>query len=312
MKRFIRTCSLALMMLCLQAFCIAEVPSGIICWGDSLTQGAGGNGATWPQALQDAIRSKLQMDIPVVNMGVGGEDTYTILGRSGVVPFVTGADFTIPSSAKKSVSITMESGAGALVTPLRQGKAGMETVWIGGVKGRIRVHQASPYEGDFSYSFVRSSKGKKTFVPAGTEIITAGSQSYTDYLPVIFMGQNGHYSDVQDLIRQHRMLIDRHSDGRFLVIGISSGNAAGNAEMEKAMEEAFGRQYINLRDYMCTRAMADAGLEATEADLARMAEGSTPLSLHASPEDTIHFNATGYELIGKLVYARMDELGYFN
>jgi lysophospholipase L1-like esterase len=39
-----------------------------------------------------------------------------------------------------------------------------------------------------------------------------------------------------------------------------------------------------------------------------MAEGATPKSLL---NDKIHFNAKGYELLGNLVYEKMDELGYF-
>ena len=38
--------------------------------------------------------------------------------------------------------------------------------------------------------------------------------------------------------------------------------------------------------------------------------GYTPFSLLAI--DELHFNATGYELIGKLVYNRMESLGYFD
>ena len=76
------------------------------------------------------------------------------------------------------------------------------------------------------------------------------------------------------------------------------------------MVEEYGDKYINLREYMATDAIYDAGLEPTQDDLYRMQMGYTPFSLLAI--DELHFNATGYELIGKLVYNRMESLGYFD
>lgn len=75
------------------------------------------------------------------------------------------------------------------------------------------------------------------------------------------------------------------------------------------MQEEYGDQYINLRQYMITMGMSDAGLEPTEADIERIAEGLVPASLLV--DDMVHFNAMGYTLIGNLVYERMYELGYF-
>ena len=83
---------------------INEVLPGIVCWGDSLTSGPGRNAMSYPTALQNYIddsisvmcpeAKELGISIPVVNMGVGGEDTNTILGRNGAVPFITSSAFT--------------------------------------------------------------------------------------------------------------------------------------------------------------------------------------------------------------------------
>ena len=47
----------------------------------------------------------------------------------------------------------------------------------------------------------------------------------------------------------------------------------------------------------------------TEKDKEMMGQGMTPESLLS---DTVHFNQYGYELIGHLLYERMDKLGYFD
>ena len=54
----------------------------VACWGDSLTAGAGGDGVTYPQVLAERIAEKYTA-VPVHNLGIGGENTVTILGRAG-------------------------------------------------------------------------------------------------------------------------------------------------------------------------------------------------------------------------------------
>ena len=70
---------------------------GIVCWGDSLTYGSGGNGTSYPSVLEECLRNE-RMYIPVVNMGIGGENTVTIAGRAGAVPFRL-KEFTIPTES---------------------------------------------------------------------------------------------------------------------------------------------------------------------------------------------------------------------
>lgn len=132
-----------------------------------------------------------------------------------------------------------------------------------------------------------------------------------DYLPVIFIGQNGGYRDIAEFIEQQRAIINHQAANqeRYIIVGLHTGTAESRAELESVMEAEYGAKYINLRKYMSTVAMKDAGLIPTAEDNEMMLEGKTPSSLLA--KDGLHFNATAYSLIGKLIYERMDELGYF-
>ena len=91
----------------------------IVCWGDSLTYGAGGEGTSYPKTVERLIKenitdkfdlkkvmnasdsSEVEWDdfhaknIAALNMGIGGERSDTICGRAGVIPF-TVCEFTIP------------------------------------------------------------------------------------------------------------------------------------------------------------------------------------------------------------------------
>ena len=102
---------------------LSEYLPGIVCWGDSLTAGSSG-GVSYPSTLQKYINVYLcgsydlryslenadsiarlnkddyKISIPVVNMGAGQEDAATILGRSGVVPYVVSSDFVIPAGKR--------------------------------------------------------------------------------------------------------------------------------------------------------------------------------------------------------------------
>lgn len=301
---------------------LSEICPGIICWGDSLTVGTGGNGTYYPDVLEQQIQEKLMpldllpeniADAPVIeviNMGVGGEDTNTILGRNGAVPFVVSEDFVIPKEAEP-VEITFCSANGKVVGPLRQGNRGMESVAINGVEGIIQVIQESYTSQAYSYTFTRNKKGKSVEVIAGTPIITQGSGVGLDCWTAIFMGENGGYDSPADLIEQQRAIINHQTSNneKFIIIGLHTGTAEERAELEEAMINEYGERYINLREYLCTKGLNDAGLNATEEDLAMMQLGMTPASLMI--EDKCHFNEHGYRLIGELIFERMNQLGYF-
>ena len=298
---------------------IAQYLPGIVCWGDSLTYGAMGNGTSYPKVLSDIISGELafrddrySISIPVKNMGVGGETSITICGRNGSIPFVISEEFTIPSG-KTKVEIKIKSQSGRGVNPLRQGNAGVNNVTIAGIEGTLSVEQSSYTSSDCKYYFTRVNNGDSKRVAVGTQIITDASSKYLDYVTVIFMGTNGGYSDINELISQQRAIINHQTANkdRFIIVGLHTGTAASRAELEAAMVATWGDKYINLREYMVTQALADAGITPTAEDLELIAKGSTPASVRA-PGGDIHFNATGYELIGKLIYNRMDSLGYFN
>lgn len=302
---------------------------GIICWGDSLTMGAGGNGVTYPKVIASELSSNInknldfssllpneykylsasprvnKFNVPVINMGVGGEQTDTILGRNGVVPMTIGKDFTIPKS-RKGVAIDIEGGS-----PLRQGNAGLELVSIGGVEGTLSIRQDS-------YTFSRNKEGESVNVNARTPIIPEYDEEYLTYLPVIFMGQNGGWdNDPAVLIEQQRAIINHQTanQDKYIIVGLHTLTASERSGLENAMTVEYGNQYINLREYMSSQqAVDDANnlgynIHLSEQDQADMKNGKVPKCFLS---DEVHFNEIGYQLVGNLIYNRMNDLGYFN
>ena len=284
----------------------ADIP-GIVAYGDSLTAGAGGEGVTYPLALKQLIQENVY-DIPVINRGVGGENTDTIMGRVGSVPFAVNA-FTIPSDTS-NVEIELLSSNGDAVAPLRQGDGGfLNPVIIDGVEGKISIEQDSYLSKDYKYFFKRLQTGEAVEIANGSTVEVINLTEFNNYIPIVFMGQNGGYKDDQDLADQINTILEMDkSNEKYLVLGLTTATASTRASLESTMESAYGNRYINLREYIVENGLEQTGVEPTAEDLAAIEVGSVPPSLLSDP---VHFNANGYKVIANAVYERMWELGYF-
>jgi lysophospholipase L1-like esterase len=294
---------------------------GIIAWGDSLTAGTGGEGTTYTDVLQSLIKTNILTkkniltktnikSIPVINMGVGGEGTQQIMGRAGSIPFIVNS-FTIDDSSKVRITIKLPNGDSANI--LRQGDKGVNPVTINGTSGIITIEQDSFSSQEYTYYFNRTEPGAPVNVEDGTIMTTAAATStdIQNYIPIVFMGQNGGWGgNPEELITQIKSILNMDKwNNKYLVLGLTSGTAESSANLELAMASEFGDRYINLREYIVKNGLEQQDLDATKADMNAINKGAIPPSLLS---DTIHFNSSGYKVIGQAVYDRMIELGYFD
>ena len=320
---------------------VAEYMPGIVCWGDIITAGSSGY-LNYPYVLQTYINtylcdiydfrstienaedfSRLKWDeytvsIPVVNMGAGRESTYTVLGRSGAVPYVVGEDFVIPAGTEPA-SIKLRSQSGATVNPLTGGNAGVNNVIINGIEGVLSINTENyNYNGELDYTFTRLLPGTETAVAEGSVITTAASDLYKDFIHVVFIGTYGDYSNADDLVRQTRALLARQTKNtdRFIVLGVYSvgGYTASSYTLDAidtAMMQAFGNQYINVRKYLEGDGFTDADINPSSDDKIAISADAVPPSFLVSTNGA-ELNSRAQKLLGKLIFNRMESLGYFN
>ena len=321
---------------------VADYLPGIVCWGDSLTAGSSGN-VSYPSVLQKYIDTylcdiydfrstvenaqdysrldwdKYTVSIPVVNMGSGQENSATILGRSGVTPYVVGADFEIPGEVE-SVHISLTSADGKTVTPLTAGNAGVNPVTIAGVEGTITLESEGQGWGLTSYQFTRTEAGEPVSVMKGTEITTACADEYRDYVHIVWLGTYGDFTNSEKLVSDTRQLLSRQTSNpdRYLVLGPCTvrsdwSNADTNTldAIDSSMLQAFGNHYINVRKYLMVDGLTDAGITASKEEKLVIQQGRVPTSFRSNASGA-DLNGTAYKLIGKLVYERMESLGYFD
>lgn len=314
---------------------------GIVCWGDSLTAGSSGN-VSYPSTLQKYIDTYLcdiydfystvdnaqdytrldwnqyTVSIPVVNMGSGKENSATILGRSGVQPYVVGEDFEIPADTQ-SVAIKLTSQDGKEVTPLTAGNAGMNPVVISGVEGTVTLESSDSGWGQ-SYRFTRSQAGESVFVARGSQVTTACQEQYRDYVHIVWLGTYDNLNTPEQLVSDTRALLSRQANNpdRYLVLGPCtirgawvSADVTTMDAIDSAMLQAFGNHYINVRKYLMVDGLTDAGITPSRDEKLVIQQGQVPNSFRSNATGA-DLNGTAYKLIGKLVYARMESLGYFN
>ncbi len=277
------------------------------------------------------------VDIPVVNMGGGKETTLTVAGRNGAIPFAVAEEFTIPATTER-VPVKLKSSGEAILTamqeqnffimgnlavvnPLTQGNAGTNNVVINGVEGTLSLDmEVYYYDKRTNYYFTRLQPGAEVTVPEGTYVITAAATLYRDYIPIIFTGNyDDQYSTVDQLIAFQKEIIKHQTANkdRYLIIGPfymearwDSGTTMDLSTFETAMLQEYGDHFINIRKYLCSDGLTDANLDITRQDQDDIAHGLVPSSLR-STADPSELNAIGYQLVGKVVFNRMDQLGYF-
>lgn len=288
--------------------------------GDSLTMGVNGDAVSYTQTLRNMTGKKFY------NMGVGGETSTTICTRMGAMNMLVN-NITIPASTTR-VQI---SGVGTGIatddprfkaSPIRQVDKGVNPVRIAGIEGTLTIEQSSVSSNDHIYYFTRSVAGEEKKITVPTAIITKAMRDYNKpNVAIIFMGTNGGWSDastdwsnaessVIDLIAQYKKMIDAMHTDKYLILGLIDGssNDANRKEIDKVYLKHFGRHFINIRRLLVDYGLAELDITPTTEDLENISVGRIPRSLRL---DSVHHTIATDGLIGKFIYQRGQELGYW-
>ena len=206
---------------------------------------------------------------------------------------------TIPATTEK-VAVKLKASNGENVSVLLQddGSKGINPCYINGIKGKLsRI--------DNQYYFTREKAGTEKTVLSGTDIVTEGMLNHREDIAVIWIGQNGGFGGTEAGLSN---IIDRminylsYSNRKYVVIGF-----AHDAYYDSYLSGKYGDKFLPLHDYLVNHALIDAGITPTEADEENIKNNKVPASIMW---DHVHLNGKGYEIIGNLVYKKMQQLGY--
>lgn len=290
-----------------------KIVKTIVCFGDSLTAGAGGQGTTYESVMQ----AELGDSYKVINCGVGGESVYPITARQGGIVSFLANEVSIPKD-KTEVEIGTKSDSGVhclkldgteVPLPLLlQGQGNsVNPCYIDDIPCTLRWSGSSYADTDGKY-FIKSnielSKAHK--VVAKSPIYFYGNTLRNSHALVIWMGQNGGFNTVDELKELYKKVISHSSCSNYVIIGLHGYNKTTEEDLEKQFKQEFGNHFIDWRNYLLTRALDDANITPTEQDLADIDKGLCPTSLRY---DSVHLNATGYTLLAKQILNRFKYLG---
>ena len=306
----------------------------IVCWGDSLTAGAGSNNLdgwdTFCQKLismgfpdyssrthttyEDMIGLLVGSEYQVVNCGVGGETALTILARLGSCCGICKESFVLPqdTSVIQIPDLFSQHNPDGYVRPLLQGQGNsVNPVNVEGIPCTLSVTHEAGYT-NVRYFIKRNTLGDREItIPARTPFIMYGSKAYRKAdISVLWIGTNsgGHTSD-EDLLEQIKKATHHLATEKYIIVGLPDGTSETRANLESIFEKEFGDKYFNWRRYVSTNALYDWGFTPTDADLTAMEEGSVPPQLLV---DGVHYKACGYGILGYKLWQRMTQLGYFD
>lgn len=334
--KMIRKIVLILLCIFFLSSCQEKDKKVVVCWGDSLTaphqetlkqkiKGLFFEDNDYPSVLQDNLGD----DYDVINCGVGGENTLTIMGRQGAYPFVLAHDVSINTKesgldnfiGNNDIPSFLSSYNQEVCYPLlqHQSSAKLNDCTIAGSNYNFYADSkiwrvGNGYGKAFNY-FINplASSNKQIVLKKGSAIHTYAMKNLRNaYCNIIFMGENGGFKDVKDLIKQIKAMIIYSKCNRYIVIGFHKCNAVipnmkRMHEMEDSLQQAFGKHYLCIRKPLVQKGLQFANLQATKVDEDSVRKGVVPPQLLV---DGLHFTSKGYEFIGDLVSQKMKELDY--
>ncbi|OLA82407.1 MAG: hypothetical protein BHW44_11300 [Roseburia sp. 40_7] len=261
----------------------------IICWGDSLTYGQGGEGTTYPSVLEEDYQAE------VINYGIQGETARQIGIRMGAFPMSVGT-FEIPAETVPVEVSLWQWGEDPIM--MRLGDCAINPCTIAGVKGTLSYRAE-----EVKYYFTRQEAGESVPVPEGTEVETFAAMDKKDSdIIVLFAGTNlpPDKDTVGELISLEKQMIEYLGTEQYIILGLTSKTYI-------PLKEAFGEHFLDIRSYILQHGLEDAGITPTEQDQKDIADGEIPSSIRV---DDIHGNAAFYKIIGEQVGKKLEELGY--
>lgn len=315
----------------------------VVCWGDSLTAShtnVGGNGIkqflkeiikgddSYPGVLQDLLGDGYD----VVNCGVGGEGTLTIMARQGAYPMILAHDVVLFNDEERKFdtfignndipSFISSFDHNSEVHPLLQGGfeedacARVNPVSIDGkvitLESQTKFWQNPNKKFECEFNYFLSPKQPI----AKTDTLRKGSIIHTQamrqlrgaWCNVFFIGQNGGFRNAAELVKQVKAMIAYSRCKNYVVVSFHKPNEvmptlARMAGMEDTLQYVFGKRFINLRRYMVSHGLQEAGFTATQEDKDSIRRGMVPPQLMV---DGCHFKKEGYRIIAQLVKQKID------
>ena len=293
----------------------------IVCWGDSITMGLG-MGAN--QNYPDVLNGLIQDDIKVLNAGVGGENSASILSRANLLPTTVYSTINF-AAGQREVALTESTIFKGLngeslryVHYVMGNRLSIRKVFIGGEEFEL---SALPEKTGGYNTFMLRRKGdisEPLTLEPGVEVRFDYSGIYTStYCNIALIGCNdGSGFSLDTLIARYRA-IEQSADNFIAIVPFYYADYSDRFEAEFPGQCVDYRNYIRSEDCF-NKYGADLGYSSLDDWNAAWAEVDAQgvgyilpgLSQDGSVTN-VHLSALGYKIMADLVYAKGVELRYW-
>jgi hypothetical protein len=210
--------------------------------------------------------------------------------------YIDNETFTLSGDTAISGIILKSSVDDSSIKPLRQGSNPIK-VYITGEECTLSLDRNSGI-----YSLKRNSATGSRIIPQGTSVIPA--HNYEADYTIIWVGTNNKWTTNEDFIYMVQRIVN-YCRGKCVVVGIPQKENLDLRPLEKQMSRELGSKFINMREYLVTNAIYDAGITPTAQDLQDMSEGRPPVSLRS---DVTHYNSVRQKVIAEHIYKRITQI----
>lgn len=272
----------------------------IVCWGDSMTAGVGGENenVSYPSVLAS------ELGVNVSKKGYGGQASTDIAVRQG------GTQLTITYTG----TITPASTVSVLVTPTDSYRS-IQIIYGGNI-GDTPVKMTKSATGEWELK----NEGSKPLEITGKAIFIGNEgKDEREKTAIFWVGRNNQFwNKPEPIFRDIAAMINylNVSLKRSIVISLCNtaaepkGSSMYNAmlDINSRLAQTYGDKFIDIRAYLISKGLSDAGIAPTTQDVTDISKDVIPASLRS---DDTHLNATGYMLVGKYIAKQLKNKGWY-
>lgn len=274
--------------------------TAISCYGDSYNNAPDDSTASLPGVLSYLAQRT------VYNVSVDKDTIYEMAARQGGKPIQV-SPFIIPSTKSSTeVLITNEDGNKLNFDYSKNG--GLNPCKVQGVEGLLSIINGN-------YRFTRAESGEETLVLTPTDVETRAMQLRTKDISIFFLGDDKIYENPEKAVEIYKSMIDflaKSENTNYLVVGPVKGEVAVLDKANKALSEAFGENFLDLRQYLLKQAHTDLGIQLSEDDKVLADNSIVPYIYFSNHNNnTEYFSAEGADAAGLAVFDKLESLGYF-
>ncbi|EIU7558044.1 hypothetical protein LHV18_20860 [Providencia rettgeri] len=272
----------------------------IVCWGDSMTAGVGGESEniSYPSVLA------AELGVNVSKKGYGGKASTDIAVKQGGTQLDITYTGIIPSGSAVSVFVTPDESFRSVQTSYPGNISGNQILMTKSAAGEwtLKNEGSEPLE----------ITGKAIFI--GNE-----GKDEREKTAIFWVGRNNPFwNKSEPIFRDIAAMISylNVSIKRSIVISLCNtsaepkGSSRYNAmlDINSRLAQVYGDKFIDVRTYLITKGLSDAGIAPITQDVTDISNDIIPTSLRS---DDTHLNAAGYALVGKYIAQQLKNKGWY-